>query len=117
MNGEEGRASAGFENRIGHNEAVFREINERLEAGHATAAVDEVVAFRCECGMLGCNMLVDLTLREYEEVRADPRRFLLVPGHEIPGVETVVRAGPGYNVVEKFGEAGRVADATDPRDD
>jgi hypothetical protein len=117
MSAEGGREIASFENRIAHNEAVFREINERLEAGHATAAVDEVVAFRCECGMLGCNMLVALTLREYEEVRADPCRFLLAPGHEIPGVEKVVRAGPGYNVVEKFGEAGRVADATDPRDD
>ena len=106
-----------FENRVGRNEAVFREINERLEAGHATAAVDEAVAFRCECGMLGCNMLVELTLREYEEVRADPRRFLLVSGHEIAGVEKVVRTGPGYNVVEKLGEAGRVADSTDPRDD
>lgn len=117
MSAEEEPGIASFENRIGHNEAVFREINERLEAGHATAAVDDVVAFRCECGMLGCNMLVELTLREYEEVRAHPRRFLLVPGHEIPGVEKVVRAGPGYNVVEKFGEAGRVAGATDPRDD
>jgi hypothetical protein len=66
--------------------------------------------------MLGCNLLIELTPAEYERVRACGRRFLLAPGHEIPDVEVVVLREPGYLVVEKVGDAGRVAERTDPRD-
>jgi hypothetical protein len=106
-----------FERRLGHNEALFREINERIEAGRWPGEREDGVAFRCECSMLGCNLLVELTLGEYEEVRACARHFLLVPGHEIPEVEVVVRRAPGHIVVEKLGEAGRVAERSDPRED
>jgi len=108
--------SGSFEQRLGHNEALFREINERIEAGQWPGEESERTAFRCECSMLGCNLLVELTLREYEEVRASPRQFVLVPGHEIPAVEEVVRRAPGFVVVEKIGEAGAVAESSDPRD-
>ena len=108
----------GFEDRIAHNEAVFREVNERIEAGSSPRDVVDAVAFLCECGMLRCTMLVELTLPEYEAVRADPHLFLLVPGHEIPGVEVVVSRQRNYVVVEKVGEAGRAAARdTHPRDD
>lgn len=110
--------SEGFEDRIAHNEAVFREINERIEAGASPRPVEDPVAFRCECARLRCNLLVELTFPEYEAVRADPHRFVLVPGHEIVGVEVVVDARPTYIVVEKVGEAGRAAARdTHPRTD
>ena len=35
-------------------------------------------------------MLVALTLAQYEAVRANPRRFVIVRGHELPEVEVVV---------------------------
>jgi hypothetical protein len=105
------------ENRIGHNEAVFRDINERIEAGQWTDDLGKPVAFRCECASLGCNMLIELTLAAYQRVRADSRRFVLVPGHELAGVESVVEREAQYVVVEKEAQAGRVAEATDPRDD
>jgi hypothetical protein len=103
------------ERRKGLNEARFREVNEAIERGHPAQGVDEPVAFSCECGVLGCNVLVELTVVEYEAVRADARRFLLVPGHDDPEVERVVLQRPDYVVVEKFGEAGRAAESTDPR--
>jgi hypothetical protein len=109
--GAPGTSSA---DRIAHNEAVFRDINERIGNGHWPGDQAEPVAFRCECGHLGCNQLVELTTSAYESARADARRFILVPGHEIPDVEVVVERGNGYVVVEKVGEAGDVADATDP---
>jgi hypothetical protein len=62
-------------------------------------------------------MLMELTLAEYEHVRARPTHFVLVPTHEIPEVERVVEREAGYVVVEKVGEAARVAEETDPRDD
>jgi len=105
-----------IEDRIAHNEAVFRDLNERIEEGHWPSDPDTPVAFRCECAALGCNQLVDLTHAEYEHVRADPRRFLLVAGHEIEGVEVVVERHPTHVVVEKTGTAGAVAEETDPRE-
>ncbi len=105
------------EDRIAHNETLFRAVNERIEAGHGPTVRGEPVAFRCECGSLRCNLLVDLTLAAYERVRESPTHFVLIPGHEIPGVERVVERETAYVVVEKVGEAARVAEETDPRDD
>jgi hypothetical protein len=107
--------ASGAERRIAHNESVFRDVNERIAGGHWPGDSDGVVSFRCECGSLGCNQLLEVTLAVYEQVREDPRRFLLIPGHEIPGVEVVVAAEGGYIVVEKIGVAGEVAETTDPR--
>ena len=101
--------------RIARNEAAFRGINDLIEVGHSPSAADERIPFCCECGKLGCNILVELTILDYEAVRADPRRFFVVPGHELPEFEKVVNRRPEYLVVEKFGEAGEVAEAADPR--
>jgi hypothetical protein len=107
--------SAATQDRIAHNEAVFRDVNERIADGHWPGEPDAAVAFRCECGSLRCNQLLEVTLAVYEQVRADPRHFVLLPGHDIPDVEAVVASGDGYIVVEKMGLAGEVAEATDPR--
>ncbi|TMM04539.1 MAG: hypothetical protein E6G10_04905 [Actinobacteria bacterium] len=100
--------------RIARNEAAYREVNEAIRAGRADQAADAPRPFVCECGRLGCNELVELTLGEYEAVRANPRRFLMLPGHEIPEVEHVERHD-GYVVAEKRQEAAAVAEDTDPR--
>ena len=101
--------------RLAHNEALFREINERIEAGTWVGSPADRLAFACECAALGCNVLVELTVSEYESVRAHPRHFLLAAGHELPAIETVVHRGDGYVVVEKRGDAGKAAEASDPR--
>lgn len=101
--------------RFAANEAVFREVNEGIERGQWPSDEGAPVGFRCECSGLGCNALLTLTLREYEHVRAHPRRFVMIPGHEIPQVETVLETQADYVVVEKRDEAGRKAEASDPR--
>ncbi len=103
--------------RIAHNESVFRELNERIELGHWPGQDAETIAFRCECASLGCNVLVELKVAEYERVRANARHFLLAAGHELPDVETVVERHERYVVVEKLGEAGEAAEQADPRTD
>ncbi len=108
-------ADEGLQRRLAANETVFREVNEGIERGQWPGEDREPVGFRCECARLGCNLLVELTLGEYERVRAHPRRFMMVPGHEIPEVETVIEQRPGYVVVQKREEAGDQAAATDPR--
>jgi hypothetical protein len=101
--------------RLGKNEAVFRDINERIESGKLPADANKRIAFCCECAQLGCTKLIELSIADYERVRAHPRRFLLAPGHEDPDVEKVVGTGLDHVVVEKIGDAGKVADSTDPR--
>jgi hypothetical protein len=96
---------------------MFRGVNERIEAGQWPGERDQPVAFRCECGSIRCNRLVELTLEEYEAVRADAKQFVVLVGHEIPAVERIVDREPAFVVVEKVGEAGRLAEDLDPRQD
>jgi hypothetical protein len=101
--------------RAAANEATIRDVNEGIERGQWPGEEDTPVGFRCECAQLGCNQLVELTVREYEEIRANPRYFVLLPGHQFSDVETVVARNPGYIIVEKLGQAGEVAEQHDPR--
>jgi hypothetical protein len=101
--------------RLGANEAVFREINEGIERGQWPGEEHAPVSFRCECAQLGCNEMLELSVNEYEAVRAHPRRFMVRPGHEQVDVEVVIDARPGYLVVEKLDQAGITAEDTDPR--
>jgi hypothetical protein len=105
-----------LQERLGANESVFREINEGIERGQWPGEEDAPASFRCECARLGCNELLELSVREYERVRANPRRFIVIPGHERPEVEIVVETGPGYLIVEKQDQAGEAAAESDPRD-
>jgi hypothetical protein len=99
--------------RVAMNEATFRKVNEGMEAAQQPGGL---LSFICECGRLGCNQLLGLTRAEYEDVRANPRRFALVDGHELPEVERVVEDHGRYIVVEKVGDpAADVVEDTDPR--
>jgi hypothetical protein len=104
-----------LQRRLASNESVFRDVNEGIERGQWPGEVDDPVRFRCECARLGCNLLLELTLEEYQRVRRHPRRFLMIDGHEVPELEKVVERRPGYVVVQKLDEAGEKAEQTDPR--
>jgi hypothetical protein len=104
-----------LQGRVAKNETLFREVNEAIERGQWPGEQDSPTAFRCECARLDCNDLISLTPREYELVRSDPRRFIVSPGHEVDRAETIVATREGYLVVEKRDEAGRLAEASDPR--
>lgn len=101
--------------RIGRNEALFRDVNEAIDRGRWQGEEDSLTAFRCECGRLGCTDLIELTPREYERIRIYPRRFALAVGHNMPDAEQVVETHQRYLVVEKLGQAGQVAQRRDPR--
>jgi hypothetical protein len=102
--------------RMAANEAMCREVNEAIERGQWPGEEDAPVAFRCECARLGCDQLIELSVRDYERIREDPRHFAVVRGHELTGVEVVIEEQSGYFVVEKLDVAGLVAERTDPRD-
>ena len=103
--------------RIGLNEAVFREANERIEELNRTfePLTGELVLV-CECGNSDCVEKITMTAPAYEELRSQATHFAIVPGHEIPDVESVVEHQQGYDVVKKDeGIPQRIAEATDPR--
>ena len=98
------------------NEALFREINERIEdVGTALAPDDMPMEFLCECDDQDCVEKVSATRVEYEAIRAVATHFVVLPGHENPGVEHVVQETERFLVVEKEDEAGREAEEDDPR--
>jgi hypothetical protein len=105
------------EERIGLNEAVFREVNERIEDLAETFDLTrEPLDLVCECGDASCVQRITMTRAEYEELRKDPHHFAVHPGHEYRDVETVVAERKGYNVVSKNeGAPERIAERTDPR--
>ena len=81
--------------RIGLNESIFREANERIEELNQTfATLTDKLVLVCECGYGDCTEKISMSVTEYEELRADSAHFAIVHGHEIPDVEHVV-AGAG----------------------
>jgi hypothetical protein len=86
--------------KIARTEALFREVNERIaETAERFEAVE--TNFVCECSDASCTHRVGTTLEEYERVREEGARFLLVPGHEDERVEGVVEVADDHAVVEK----------------
>jgi hypothetical protein len=105
------------ERRLGLNEAMFREVNERVEDINQTfASVTGSFDIFCECGDMACTQRITVPMEVYERVRSDSKHFLLQAGHEDPTVEDVVETYGSYVIVEKQGvEVERVAEETDPR--
>jgi hypothetical protein len=99
--------------RVAINEATFRKVNEGMEVGQDPAGL---LTFICECGRLRCDELVQLTRREYEDIRKNPRRFAILDGHEILEAEKIVERNDRYLVVEKAGDPeAEIVEHTDPR--
>jgi hypothetical protein len=96
--------------RIAKNEAVFRAANREIEQASKEAGEDGVLDVLCECGQESCSSLISLTVADYDSVHSQDDRFVVVPGHENPQIETVVERREGYVVVDKFGEAEEIAE-------
>jgi hypothetical protein len=103
--------------RTGKNEAIFREVNERIQElnrGFAFAA-DDLTDFVCECSDEACFVPVRLTLGEYDAIRQDATHFLISPGHAWhPEVEHVIKTADRFQIVQKRGDAADVAEDTSP---
>ena len=104
--------------RKARNEALLREVNERIaELGESAQAwsPDGIVDFLCECGTDGgCGERIRVPLSAYERARAQDDRFLLRPGHETPEIERAVDRTDDYLIVDKIAAfEGAVED--DPR--
>jgi hypothetical protein len=108
--------------RLAKNEALFREVNERIseisqELAPGAVNPERIDGLICECSDTQCLERVGpLTIAEYEGIREDPRRFIIAAGHQAEDVERVVDRQPTYWTVEKHeGEPADVARELDPR--
>jgi hypothetical protein len=103
--------------RVGLNEAVFREVNERI--GDVTRQFDvrrDELDLICECGDADCAERISMSLADYEQVRADPLQFAVVPGHDDASVEVVIARRKAYDLVRKHpGAPALLAVERDPR--
>jgi hypothetical protein len=106
------------EERLARNEALFRELNERMKEISESLAPGEAIPtleIFCECGQADCVEKLVVVFRDYEAVRAKAEQFLVADAHDIPDVERVVARATGYWVVEKHEEEATIARQTDPR--
>ncbi len=98
------------------NEDAFRGVNERLEVrALESEARRERFEIVCECDREECTARIGVDFADYEAVRTSPRAFIVLPGHSDVSCERVVASAEGYEVVEKVGEAGIVAELSDAR--
>jgi hypothetical protein len=102
--------------RVARNNHAFRVANEGIGAAARALEADFPITFVCECADSRCTDLVRLTLPEYEEIRGNELRFIVVSGHERRAgpYEQVVEERRGYAIVQKVGEAAEIVKELDP---
>ena len=81
------------------NQAVFREINERI-AELAERFRDEDMQIICECASVGCIERIQVAVHEYARVRQFSDWFLITPGHIVPDTEQVMEHHDGYDIIK-----------------
>jgi hypothetical protein len=103
------------------NEVLFRGLNERV---HATTGDLNVASsadppdhslYLCECADIRCLERVSLSRAEYEHARSNAIWFVVVPGHDVVDIETVIEVNDRFALVEKHPGEISIARATDPR--
>jgi hypothetical protein len=96
------------EERIAHNEAWSRSLNERR--AEWVSGRSEAMGFRCECWQADCSERIQLSPEDWTMVRAQPNRFAVAPRHVARHLEAVVKQCDGFWMIEKFGKAGEVSE-------
>jgi hypothetical protein len=104
------------EERMAMNEAAARDVNEEIEQAHQGGPPGLRITITCECALNSCDRKIEVTMAEYRRLRADPRRFAIVPEHFIGDIEAIVDENDRFAVVTKrMGAPADVAIEQDPR--
>jgi anti-sigma B factor antagonist len=111
-----GSGVSGWRDKEARSQALFREVNERIEQIAEDFGSDGQNQLICECGNPDCTQRIELTADEYEHLRAHASRFVVALNHENPETESIVEQNERFAVVETYaGETSRIARETDPR--
>jgi len=79
----------------------LRERSAKREVDDRFVGADAVLQVACECGRSACAEVIALPLSVYEQAQREPRRFLLAPGHELPGIGRALSRYDSVVVVAK----------------
>jgi hypothetical protein len=88
--------------RLIENREVFRRANEELDASASQMGLTGPRPYLCECNDTRCTRTMTIDGGIYSSVRANPDRFVVLPGHE-EGLEVVDDSNDGYVVVKRRG--------------
>jgi hypothetical protein len=84
------------------NQGLFRIANERLAERVREFDRDEFpIPFLCECADDACLGRIDLVRSRYEEIRSEPNRYVVLPGHAMIETERVVEDSGDFHVIER----------------
>ena len=72
-----------------------------MREGDQFPGVGSVMEIACECGRSGCGEVIALPRCVYEQAHREPRRLLLAPGHELPGIRRALSRYDSFVVVSK----------------
>jgi hypothetical protein len=103
--------------RLALNEALFRAANERMADWEERHRIEATELYFCECADPECRQKVPLRESDYERIRSNSDQFVVVPGHDVADVESVIESHEEWAVVEKEPEVREIVEATDPRTD
>lgn len=101
--------------RLAENEVFFRQKNRAVEHGLETTKrlateahesmfigdEDMQLHFYCECSDENCQERIPLKRSQYDAIHKANDRFVIVCGHEVPGIEKIVEKTDDYCVVQK----------------
>ncbi|OGL21882.1 hypothetical protein A2707_00825 [Candidatus Saccharibacteria bacterium RIFCSPHIGHO2_01_FULL_45_15] len=102
--------------RMAENQVVFRKMNEQ-----AMASINELsriadddkrmddmrhdgqaLQFYCECSDENCRKRIAITPDIYDNIHSLPDQFTILPGHNVPAIESTVAEYATFIVVKKF---------------
>jgi hypothetical protein len=84
-------------------EALNRRLQEQVARirSEADDDPDAPVSCFCECSDLQCRGRILITPDRYAEIHRDPSLFIVLPGHEVETIESVVDTWHDYLIVRK----------------
>jgi hypothetical protein len=94
------------------NKVLFREVNDRMVTVYSEFSVDEEpeVEIFCECGRAECRELISVPRATYRATRDEPTHFIVLHGHELPAIESVIGSEEIFSIVSMSeGRAGEIA--------
>jgi hypothetical protein len=96
--------------RLAANEAIARQVNEQVEQlGQRWNAPGEPLEILCECSLADCTQRLHVSIADYNAVRENDTRFMLVDDHVVDEIERRVGHAGDATVVEKLGPGRDVA--------
>ena len=88
--------------RAARNQTLFRAVNEKMRRlNEDVASLTGSFTIACECSDTECLEMIEISADDYLTVRNEPRHFVVLPGHIVAEIETVVAEDAAWVVVEK----------------